>query len=143
MYHSSHETPQKPGLTAKSSRRFYLKAAHHLHFYSPSSGMVALMLRRGEEPQIVVPVAKQPHPISGCQREEVENLGRISTWKKSWWKIDGVETSISAVPARRGGWSQRFYVGQDRENSLIKLYNKARSNIDQISLHRGDTSWDH
>ena len=33
----------------------------------------------------------------------------------------------------------RFYVGEDREDSLVKLYNKVQSNVDQIP--KAVTGW--
>ena len=86
----------------------------------------------------MVPVADIFIQFPGASAEEVENLVTINLEKKLW-EIDGVEYVYSA--SRPGGAvvTVRFYVGQDRENSLIKLYNKVWSNIDQVPP--GVTSW--
>ncbi len=93
---------------------------------------------REEEPQIVVPMADILIQFPGASAAEVENLVTINLEKKLW-EIDGVEYIYSA--SRPGGAvvTVRFYVGQDRENSLIKLYNKVWSNIDQAPS--GVTNW--
>jgi len=103
------------------------------------SGLAALYATpREEEPQIVVPMADIFIQFPGASAEEVENLVTINLEKKLW-EIDGVEYIYSA--SRPGGAvvTVRFYVGQDRENSLIKLYNKVWSNIDQVPP--GVTGW--
>ncbi len=103
------------------------------------AGMAALFATpREEEPQIVVPLADILIQFPGASAEEVENLVTINLEKKLW-EIDGVEYVYSA--SRPGGAvvTVRFYVGQDRENSLIKLYNKVWSNIDQVPP--GVTGW--
>ena len=86
----------------------------------------------------MVPAADIFIQFPGASAEEVENLVTINLEKKLW-EIDGVEYVYSA--SRPGGAvvTVRFYVGQDRENSLIKLYNKVWSNIDQVPP--GVTSW--
>jgi len=103
------------------------------------SGFAALYATpREEEPQIVVPMADIFIHFPGASAEEVENLVTINLEKKLW-EIDGVEYVYSA--SRPGGAvvTVRFYVGEDRENSLIKLYNKVWSNIDQVPP--GVTGW--
>lgn len=103
------------------------------------SGFAALSATpREEEPQIVVPMADIFIQFPGASAEEVENLVTINLEKKLW-EIDGVEYVYSA--SRPGGAvvTVRFYVGEDRENSLIKLYNKVWSNIDQVPP--GVTGW--
>jgi multidrug efflux pump subunit AcrB len=103
------------------------------------SGLAALYATpREEEPQIVVPMADIMIQVPGASAEEVENLVTINLEKKLW-EIDGVEYIYSASRPGSALVTVRFFVGQDRENSLIKLYNKVFSNIDQVPP--GVTSW--
>ena len=48
------------------------------------------------------------------------------------WQIDGVEYVYSVSHQDTAIVTVRFYVGEDRENSLIKLHNKITMNIDQV-----------
>ncbi len=134
------DAPHKLGFTAKIVKAFLTSKLPIIFILiSLLSGMVALYATpREEEPQIVVPAADIFIQFPGASAEEVENLVTINLEKKLW-EIDGVEYVYSA--SRPGGAvvTVRFYVGQDRENSLIKLYNKVWSNIDQIPP--GVTSW--
>ena len=93
---------------------------------------------REEEPQIVVPLANVLVEYPGGSAAEVEQLV-ASRLEKLLYQIDGVEYVYSA--SRPGGAvvTVRFYVGEDREGSLIKLYNKLFSNIDQVTP--GITGW--
>ena len=134
------DAPHTLGFTAKIVKAFLTSKLPIIFILiSLLSGMVALYATpREEEPQIVVPAADIFIQFPGASAEEVENLVTINLEKKLW-EIDGVEYVYSA--SRPGGAvvTVRFYVGQDRENSLIKLYNKVWSNIDQIPP--GVTSW--
>jgi multidrug efflux pump subunit AcrB len=134
------DAPHKLGFTARIVKAFLTSKLPIIFILiSLLSGIVALYATpREEEPQIVVPAADIFIQFPGASAEEVENLVTINLEKKLW-EIDGVEYVYSA--SRPGGAvvTVRFYVGQDRENSLIKLYNKVWSNIDQVPP--GVTSW--
>ncbi|MEW6238476.1 MAG: efflux RND transporter permease subunit [Candidatus Omnitrophota bacterium] len=96
------------------------------------AGMAALMITpREEEPQIVVPFADVYVSAPGASAEEVERL--VATrLEKLLWQIDGVEYVYSTSRPGQAVVTVRFYVGQDREKSLLKLYNKIESNIDKV-----------
>ena len=132
--------PHKLGFTARIVKAFLTSKLPIIFILiSLLAGIAALYATpREEEPQIVVPMADIFIQFPGASAEEVENLVTINLEKKLW-EIDGVEYVYSA--SRPGGAvvTVRFYVGQDRENSLIKLYNKVWSNIDQVPP--GVTSW--
>lgn len=103
------------------------------------AGAAALILTpREEEPQIVVPVADVMVSYPGGSAEEVERLV-ASRLEKLLYQIDGVEYVYSASRPGMTVVTVRFFVGQDREDSLIKLYNKVFSNIDQVTP--GITGW--
>ncbi len=102
-------------------------------------GIAALVLTpREEEPQIVVPLADVIVEAPGLPVEEVER--QISTrLEKLLAQIDGVEFVYSMSLPGRSLVTVRFYVGEDRENSLVKIYNKIESNRDIVP--RSVTSW--
>jgi multidrug efflux pump subunit AcrB len=95
-------------------------------------GIVALFLTpREEEPQIVVPMADVIVEAPGLSAEEVERQ-ITQPLEKLLYQIDGVEYVYSMSQNGRAVVTTRFYVGEDREDSLVKLYNKVDSNTDQI-----------
>jgi len=86
---------------------------------------------REEEPQIVVPMIDIFVSYPGATPKEVEERVTIPM-EKLLWEIKGVEYVYSIV---RPGFNMtivRFYVGENMEDSLIKLYNKLWSNFDKI-----------
>ncbi len=96
------------------------------------AGFAALALTpREEEPQIVVPVADVLISVPGSSAEEVEKL--VSTPLESLLReVDGVEYVYSASREHEALVTVRFYVGEDREDSLVKVWNKLMSNQDRI-----------
>jgi len=102
-------------------------------------GAAALLLTpREEEPQIVVPMADVWVDAPGLPVEEVER--QISTrLEKLLTQIDGVEYVYSMSLPGRSIVTVRFFVGENRENSLVKIYNKIESNRDLVPP--SVTSW--
>ena len=101
--------------------------------------MAALVLTpREEEPQIVVPLADVMVSAPGLSAEEVEQQVTVRL-EKLLYQIDGVEYVYSMSQPGQCVVTVRFYVGEDREDSLLKLYNKVNSNVDQIPP--AVTSW--
>ncbi len=95
-------------------------------------GLVALLLTpREEEPQIVVPMADIFVDAPGLSAAEVERQV-TDRLEKLLHQIDGVEYIYSMSRSGQSVVTVRFFVGEDREDSLVKLYNKLNSNIDQI-----------
>ncbi len=103
------------------------------------AGVVALSVTpREEDPQIVVPIADIIISMPGASAREVER--QVSTrLEKLLYQIDGVEYVYSTSYPSRAVVTVRFYVGEDRERSWVKLYNKINSNIDQVPP--GVTGW--
>ena len=93
-------------------------------------GAAAIWLTpREEEPQIVVPLADVMVSAPGASPAEVERL--VTTpLERLLWQIDGVEHVYSLARRGQAVVTVRFFVGQDRERSLVKLYNKIAMNID-------------
>jgi len=86
---------------------------------------------REEEPQIVVPMVDVFVSYPGASAKEVEE--RVTgPMERLLWEVEGVEYIYSM--ARPGGNLSivRFYVGEDMEESLVKLYNKLMANYDRI-----------
>ena len=98
------------------------------------AGAVALLVTpREEEPQIVVPLADVYVQVPGASAEEVER--QVATrLEKLLYQIDGVEYVYSMSRPGLAVVTVRFYVGENRENSLVKIYNKIQSNIDQVPV---------
>ena len=96
------------------------------------AGAVALWITpREEDPQIVVPIADVMVNMPGASAREVER--QVATrLEKLLYQIDGVEYVYSTSFPSLAVITVRFYVGQDRERSWVKLYNKIQSHIDQV-----------
>lgn len=86
---------------------------------------------REEEPQIVVPMIDVMVSYPGASAKEVEE--RVTKpMEKLLWEIKGVEYIYSTVKPGMNLTIVRFYVGQDMETSIVKLYNKLMSHYDII-----------
>ncbi len=95
-------------------------------------GAFALMVTpREEEPQIVVPSADVLIQAPGLDARQVERLVATPV-EKLLAQIDGVEHVYSVSHAGRAVVSVSFYVGEDREDSLLKLYSKIYSHQDEV-----------
>ena len=98
-----------------------------------AAGAAALFITpREEEPQIVVPMADVMVMYPGGSAEEVERLVS-SRLERMLYQIDGVEYVYSMSRPGMAVVTVRFKVGEDREKSLIKLYNKIFQNIDKTT----------
>ena len=95
-------------------------------------GLAAVLVTpREEEPQIVVPMADVYVHAPGANPAEVEKL--VATpLERLLWQIDGVEYVYSMASQDMAIVTVRFYVGEDREKSLVKLHNKITMNVDQV-----------
>ena len=95
-------------------------------------GAAALLLTpREEEPQIVVPVMDVMVEAPGASVDEVEKL--VATpMEHKLWEIPGVEYVYSMSMPGKAIATVRYYVGEDREDSLLKTWSKLMSNQDMI-----------
>ena len=102
-------------------------------------GAAALALTpREEEPQIVVPLADVFVSMPGASAEEVEQ--QVSArLERLLYQVDGVEYVYSMSRPGQAIVTVRFYVGEHRENSLVKLHNKITMSVDQVPP--GVTGW--
>lgn len=86
---------------------------------------------REEEPQIVVPMADVFVQYPGASAQEVE--ARVTKpMEQLISEIPGVEYVYSIIKPGMNLTIVRYYVGQNAENSTVKLYNKLYSNFDKI-----------
>jgi len=89
------------------------------------------MTPREEEPQIVVPFADVFVEMPGASVREMAERVTVPMEKKLR-EIPGVEYVYSVTQPGQTLAIIRFYVGEDEERSLVKLYNKLYSNFDLI-----------
>ncbi|MCY2992308.1 MAG: efflux RND transporter permease subunit [Planctomycetota bacterium] len=95
-------------------------------------GLAALGLTpREEDPQIIVPLADVFVNFPGHSAAEVEQL--VTTpLEKMLYQIDGVEYVYSMSRENQAIITVRYYVGEDRERSLVKLSKKLDENVDLV-----------
>jgi multidrug efflux pump subunit AcrB len=108
------------------------KLATILIILSLIAGIAALVLTpREEEPQIVVPLADVYVHMPGASAAEVEK--QVATrLEKLLWQVDGVEYVYSMSSPGLAIVTARFYVGEDRIQSLVKLHNKISTHSDIV-----------
>jgi multidrug efflux pump subunit AcrB len=96
------------------------------------AGMIALHYTpREEEPQIVVPMLDVLVSAPGLSAEQVARQVTIPV-EKLLTQIPGVEHVYSTSGPGLASVTLRFYVGQDREESILNTYNKLYANQDQV-----------
>jgi multidrug efflux pump subunit AcrB len=110
-----------------------------LILFSLLAGGAALLLTpREEDPQIIVPLADIYVSFPGRSAQEIEQL--VATpLERILYQIDGVEYVYSMSRDNQAIITVRFFVGQDRERSLVKLFKKINENVDAIPP--GVTGW--
>ncbi|WP_413112909.1 efflux RND transporter permease subunit [Thaumasiovibrio sp. DFM-14] len=95
-------------------------------------GGAALWLTpKEEDPQIVVPMADVFVDAPGLSAKQIEKQV-TEPLEKLLSQIDGVEYVYSSSMENQAHVIVRFYVGEEREAALVKLYNKLYSNQDRI-----------
>jgi multidrug efflux pump subunit AcrB len=93
-------------------------------------GLFALIYTpREENPQIVVPAANVMVMMPGASAKEVEELVSKPLEAKLW-EIPGVEDVYSVSMNSMSIVTVKFFVGQDKERAMVKLYDKIMSNMD-------------
>ncbi len=123
----------KPQIAGKLAHAFiHSKLTPLILVASISLGIAAvLMLPREEEPQIIVPMIDVMVSFPGASAEEVEM--RITTpMERLLWEIPGVEYIYSTSSPGSSLAIVRFYVGEDEEESIVRLNQKMFANFDLI-----------
>ncbi len=97
-----------------------------------SAGIAALQFTpREEEPQIVVPMVEVLVEAPGLSAEQVAR--QVATpVEKLLAQIPGVEHVYSTSATGKASVTLAFYVGQDREQSILNAYNKLYANQDKV-----------
>ena len=91
----------------------------------------AVFTPKEEDPQIVVPMVDIFIPYPGAPAKEVER--KVTTrFEKLIWEIKGIDYVYSVTKPGMSLIIARFKVGEDMEDSLVKLYNKLMSNMDKL-----------
>jgi len=95
-------------------------------------GLLALTLTPREyNPQIVVPAANIIVTKPGATAEEVNNL-IVKPLQAIMHAQSGVDNTYGYAANDYGVVTVQFKVGEDQEQSLVKLYNQLMQNIDRI-----------
>ena len=137
---NDHDTAQPGGIISRIVRHFLTSQLSFILIgFALTVGIVAVLITpREEDPQIVVPLADVYVQFPGASAEEVEKL--VATpLERLLWQIDGVEYVYSMARRDSAIVTVRFYVGEDKVASLVKLHNKISMNIDQAPP--GVTGW--
>jgi len=124
------KTPQTAGKLAQAF--IHSKLTPLILVASIALGTAAvLMLPREEEPQIIVPMIDVMVSFPGASAHEVET--RITQpMERLLWEIPGVEYVYSTSSPGSSMAIVRFYVGEDEEESIVRLNQKMFANFDLI-----------
>ncbi len=96
------------------------------------AGVLAFLTTpREENPQIVVPAANVIVSKPGASPTEVEQL-IVKPLEAILQGMSGIEHTYGLAMDSVGVVSVQFEVGEDKEDSLVKLYDRIMSNIDRI-----------
>jgi len=99
---------------------------------SLAAGLIAMLYTpREEEPQIVVPMVDVLVSAPGLSPQQVERQVSIPV-EKLLTQIPGVEHVYSTSTQGQAAITLRFFVGEDRESSILNTYTKLYSQQDAI-----------
>ncbi len=90
-----------------------------------------LVTPREENPQIVVPAANITITKPGASPKEIEQL-IVKPLEAILQGMTGVEHTYGLAMDSVGVVSVQFFVGEDKEDSLVKLYDRIMSNLDRM-----------
>lgn len=100
-------------------------------------GMLAIMTTpREENPQILVPDALVSVSLPGASAAEVENL-IVTPLEGILGEITGVDHTYGIAQESLGLVQVQFKVGQSKEDSLVKLYDRVISNRNRLPPDAG------
>ena len=123
----------KLGIAGKIAQAFIKsKLTVLLIFASLAIGAYSIYLTPSEEePQITVPISNIFVMYNGASAEEVES--RVSKpLEKIVSNIKGVEYVYSTSMPNMSMMIVRFFVGEDNEKSMVKLYNEIMRHMDTM-----------
>jgi len=96
-----------------------------------AGSMAIISTPREENPQIVVPAANIIVSKPGASPEEIQQL-IVKPLEAILQGLKGVEHTYGMAMDSVGVVSVQFTVGQNKEDSLVKLYDRIMSNIDRM-----------
>jgi multidrug efflux pump subunit AcrB len=94
-------------------------------------GFSIMLIPREEEPQISVPIADIYVGFPGAEPKEVETK-LTAPLEKIVSNVKGVEYVYSTSMQGQAMLIVQFYVGQDVERSMVKLYDELMKNMDKM-----------
>ncbi|CAN5761174.1 efflux RND transporter permease subunit [soil metagenome] len=94
-------------------------------------GYSTMLIPREEEPQITVPIVDVMFGFPGAETKEVETK-LVAPIEKIVSNVKGVEYVYSTTMKGQAVLTIQFYVGEDMERSLVKLYNEIMKNMDKM-----------
>lgn len=94
-------------------------------------GYSTLLIPREEEPQIDVPIADVYIGFPGAEPKEVETK-LVAPLEKIVSNVKGVEYVYSTSMQGQAMLIVQFYVGENVETSMVKLYNELMKNMDKM-----------
>ena len=127
------EAPKGLNLAGRVARAFIdNKLTVLLVVFALAAGLFAFLVTpREENPQIVVPAANIMVSKPGASPAEVEQL-IVKPLEAILQGMAGVEHTYGLALDSLGVVTVQFYVGEDKEDSLVKLYDRIMSNLDRM-----------
>jgi len=100
-------------------------------FAFAAGALAFLVTPREENPKIVVPAANILVSKPGASPKEIEQL-IVKPLEAILQGLSGVDHTYGLALDSLGVVSVQFEVGQDKEDSLVKLYDRVMSNLDRL-----------
>ncbi len=121
------------GLAGGMAKAFIHSPLSPLFFFAMlfMGGIGVLITPRQEDPQISVPMVDIFIQYPGASAEEVASKA-IDPLERMMSEITGVEHVYSAAQRGQGIVTVQFFVGEEMNDSLVKLHDKLQSNMDKI-----------
>ncbi|MDD3591695.1 MAG: efflux RND transporter permease subunit [Sulfurovum sp.] len=95
-------------------------------------GYLALnIMPREEDPQIAISGGAVIVPMPGASPKEIENV-IINPLERKLREVSGIEHIHGMAMDNVGVVNVMYYIGEDREDSNLKLYDKVMQNMDQL-----------
>jgi multidrug efflux pump subunit AcrB len=135
MTQPSNQTKTKPALNMAGRIAAYFidsKLTLLIMAFAFLAGVFAFLVTpREENPRIVVPAANVIVAKPGASPDEIEQL-IVKPLEAILQGLAGVEHTYGMAMSSMGVVSVQFKVGQPKEESLVKLYDRIMSNIDRM-----------
>lgn len=133
MHNTPEQPPQNLNITGRLARYFIdSKITLLIILVALLAGVLALHLTpRTENPQIIVPAANIIIYKPGATPQEIKNL-IIDPLQAILRGMRGVHHTYGLAEDSMGVVTVKFKVGENRVDSLVRLYNKIMSNINRM-----------